>query len=374
MGVIAVALVAVVAVVVVAFALGGGHPVAAPSGAGSSSVGPSTSASGSNGSAAPPPPGLEIRLNTVAELDAATGRVLHDYSLPPGSDPGSIAFSGGRVWVVNNGDGTISVIDPKTGTVETHGGVQSPCLLSPAGDGGVWVSSCTGDLITHIDPSTLTPDPPIHVEAPGEVAEADGSLWVVSRRSVNGAYGTQDVVERLDPSDGRILKTIAVGENAADITVVSGVLWGTSVDSNDVWRIDPATDRRSLLLPGQFDRPVHIANGPAGIWVTDATHQNKIAPDGRRVDLQSPEYGETVVAGYAVWLVDGTGQFVGRPEEWTATQQITRVDFATGQTMQRFKAPYATDAVAGDGAIWVSAGPIRSCQGPCSGHGDSTTG
>jgi streptogramin lyase len=302
-------------------------------------------------------------LNSVAELDATTGRVLADFGV--GSSPDSIVFSGGRVWVVNDGDQTISVIDPKARQVEPpRGGIQSPCLLSPASDGGVWVSSCTGDLLSHVDPASLQVDRTFQVEAPGQAAELKGSLWVVSERSVAAAFGTNDVVERLDPASGRLLDTITVGAGAADLSIADGAIWGCDFYDNNLWRIDPRAGRAEFFPSDQagrqFDRPLRVAAGPAGFWVNDAPHVTQLDFDPYRVTGVLDTYGVPVVSGLNFWVVDGTGAFVDRHQvSLVVSRRISRVDLAT-HDITVFDSPYATDAAAGDGVIWVSAGPIES--------------
>jgi len=51
----------------------------------------------------------------VARIDAATGSILAEVTL--GDTPPSITDGEGAVWVANQGDGTVSRIDPATNEV-----------------------------------------------------------------------------------------------------------------------------------------------------------------------------------------------------------------------------------------------------------------
>jgi hypothetical protein len=355
----------VVVVALVAANVFGGHPSPTRP---TTNDSPSTSSSPKAASAIGPPPGLPIRLNTVAELDADTGRVLHDFKV--GQSPGSMTFSGGHVWVVNDGNGTISRIDARSGQTTTKGGVPTPCLVSPARDGGVWVSSCTGGFVTLVRPD-FSIGRAIRVQAPGQAVEDYGSLWVVSERTLSASVFGKDVVERIDPVTGRVLKTIPVGSGAADITQANGALWGCNSFDATIWRIDPTTDRASIISAAAFDYPVRIAIGDAGFWVSNRNRLEKMGgrPFGvlgvDRVDGASVP----VVIGLNVWAVGEIGAFVG-PARGSSpravegfSRRITRFDQATDTVVAQYQLPYATDAVAGDGNLWISAGPVASSFG-----------
>jgi serine/threonine-protein kinase len=366
------ALAIAIAVTVLAVTVFGGHPSGPPT---RSNGSPSTSSSstGTTPSARPsstaigPPPGVAVRLNTVAELDGNTGRVLHDFKV--GTSPGSITFSGGHVWVVNDGSGTITRIDPKSGRTSTKGGVPSPCLVSPASDGGVWVSSCKGGFVAHVRPD-FSLGRAIRVQAPGEAAEDHGSLWVVSERTLSSSVLGKDVVERIDPATGRVLKAIPVGSGAADIMQANGALWGCNSFDATIWRIDPKTDHATTIPAAPFDYPVRIANGDAGFWVSDRNRLEQMG--GTPFGVIGVDHADgalvPVVSGLDVWTVGGIGAFVGREKgssvpEVGFSRRITKIDQATGAVVVQYQLPYATDAVAGDGSVWISAGPVRSSLG-----------
>jgi serine/threonine-protein kinase len=51
------------------------------------------------------------RGNSVSRIDPSTGKVVGD-EIRVGSTPVGIASGGGSIWVANNGDDTVSRIDP----------------------------------------------------------------------------------------------------------------------------------------------------------------------------------------------------------------------------------------------------------------------
>jgi DNA-binding beta-propeller fold protein YncE len=241
--------------------------------------------------------------------------------------------------------------------------------VSPASGGGVWVSSCKGNVLTLVRPD-FSIGRAIRVRTPGQAVENDGSLWVVSQRTLSGAVLDKDLVERIDPADGRVLETIPVGSGAADITEVDGALWGCNSFDATLWRIDPTTARATTVPAASFNYPTRIANGDAGFWVSDPHRLVQMGgtPFGV-IGVAHVDGGVVpVVVGLDVWAVGGIGSLAGRGRGTSLprlgfSRRITKIDQATGAVIAQFQLPYATDAVAGDGQVWISAGPIRSSLG-----------
>ncbi|MGD2134530.1 MAG: YncE family protein, partial [Gemmatimonadales bacterium] len=55
----------------------------------------------------------------VSELDVAAGRLRRTFDVPPRPEAIAVTADGSEVWVGSNEDGTVSVIDTRTGDVET---------------------------------------------------------------------------------------------------------------------------------------------------------------------------------------------------------------------------------------------------------------
>ena len=75
------------------------------------------------------------------------------------------------------------------------------------------------------------------------LAVGDGSVWVA-----NSLDGT---VSRIDPHNGAVIATIAVGEGPAAIATGTGGVWVANQFAGTVSRIDPATDTvaRTITAP-----------------------------------------------------------------------------------------------------------------------------
>ena len=76
--------------------------------------------------------------NTLYKIDPATLHVVQ--TIPVGREPMGVTVGAGAVWVANAIDGTISKVDPRTGTSATIVVGGSPIDVS-VGDGSVWAAA-----------------------------------------------------------------------------------------------------------------------------------------------------------------------------------------------------------------------------------------
>jgi DNA-binding beta-propeller fold protein YncE len=321
----------VVAVVAAVAGVSLGRGSGKPSASGSESPHPTSSASGA-------PPGLPIRVDTVVRLEPATGRVL--ASSPVGSNPQAITFSGHAVWVVNDGDETISKIDAATGHVTTRGGIPSPCDLFPDPGGGVWVGDCEDGRVFLVDPISFDIVRTLRVPRPGEVLSAFGSLWVVSNRG----GGEKSMLYRFTRS-GRLVTRIPVGLDSWVVVAEGGALWGNDFGDGTIWRADPATNEIEFI-PG-WTGPDNIVAGEGDLWISDDQAHTVTQWDPVRrqtVGLVRDHSGAIAVTPDAVWIQN------------SGPDTLAKVDPDTDQIVHEFQLGYSSDMVVGDGSLWISAG------------------
>ena len=124
---------------------------------------------------------------------------------------------GGRVWVVNQDNDSVSVIDGNSLTRAAEipvGG--NPRTLAVASDGCVWVANHRSADISVIDPVTLTVAKTIALPRASQphgivFSPADGSPWV--------AFEALGKIARLDRTSGAVAASIAVGANPRHLSM-----------------------------------------------------------------------------------------------------------------------------------------------------------
>ena len=113
-------------------------------------------------------------------------------TIPVGKAPRFIAAGGGAVWTLNQGDGSVSRIDPKTNKVVATIEVGVP-------GGG------------------------------GEIAVGEGSVWVTA---------FEFPLSRIDPSTNTVVQQF-FGEGGDAVRVGLGSVWLSNLEAGNVWRLDP---------------------------------------------------------------------------------------------------------------------------------------
>ena len=113
-------------------------------------------------------------------------------TIPVGKRPRFLAAGDGAVWTLNQGDGSVSRIDPKTNKVVATIEVGVP-------GGG------------------------------GEIAVGEGSVWVTA---------FEFPLSRIDPSTNTVVQQFA-GEGGDAVRVGLGSVWLADLRAGNLWRLDP---------------------------------------------------------------------------------------------------------------------------------------
>ncbi len=215
--------------------------------------------------------------NRVVRVD--TGAATAPIAVGPG--PEDLVAGLGALWTANKGcddpsnpcpgNGSVSRVDPATGTVKTIPLGREPRYVT-AGTSSVWATSFFSDTLSRIDPVTgniaqVVAGP----DGPGGVAEAFGSVWVagyengevwrydpatlaVTAKIPGVGPGIEDLkasattiwtansagasISRIDPSTNKVTHTVAVGAGPRQIATADAYLWVSNLDAGTVQRVD----------------------------------------------------------------------------------------------------------------------------------------
>jgi YVTN family beta-propeller protein len=289
---------------------------------------------------------------SAVRLDAASGRMAQ--TVPVGNDPESIAVGSGAVWVGNFADGTVSRIDPSTGSRTTITVNGNPVSLAVA-YGTTFVApgapATQLSVISSTAPnaSQVVSLPSIPTGGTANIAAGREGIWFVNnstdtavRLDVNPA-GTisTGTVATLHPKVDADLNGIAVGEHSVWVV-------GSDLDPR-LWRIDPANGHVSGVATLPI-APASVAVGDGGVWITGEIEDVllRVDPVSLRVTARIPVGAgarAVAVGAGAVWVAS---EFAGT---------VSRVDPNTASVVHTIRVGGSPLGVAVQGgSVWVARG------------------
>ena len=167
---------------------------------------------------------------TLVRIDPQTNKIRQKLRVPPGSyNP---LYSDGQIFVTHADGAEATVLDANSGaTLATVPTGPSPRFLT-AGAGAVWTLNQGDGSVSRIDPATNKVSATIEVGVPGEggdIAVGEGYVWVT-------AIGKP--LSKIDPANNRVVAQY-VGKGGEALRVGLGSLWLSNHEFHEVWRIDP---------------------------------------------------------------------------------------------------------------------------------------
>jgi class 3 adenylate cyclase/streptogramin lyase len=283
--------------------------------------------------------------DSVSAIDTST----HEFfsTTPVGNDPIGVAVGEGSVWVVNDGDSTITRVvgsDPPTASAPQAIGGRPTGVA--AGEGSAWITTGFGTAAG--DPSlveyTLASDRTHTVQelpsGAGAIAVGDGFLWVADR--VDGT------VIPVNPKTFFRGHPIEVGEQPVAISISSGpdpTVWVANKLTKNVSRIQ---HERGPSTPFDLNAiPTAIAADAHGVWVT--TEDDEVIHldlSGTRVKTIPVPAGpiSVAIADDGVWVACST------------SKTVVRIDPGTNEVVETLAVSGSPTSIAAEsgGNVWVA--------------------
>ena len=289
-----------------------------------------------------------VRANNVGIIDPKTNEIAAE--VPVGLRPGPVAVGGGRVWVGNLDERSLTKIDGRrraaAGTFPLDN--RTPTGIA-VGAETVWVAHGVRGTLSAVDPDfgQITET----LEVAGEALGSSNGAVTVGARAVWAVYG-DSTLARVDPQEPRVTGKTVTGAAPAGVVVASGYVWVVNTDSASVQRFQPETFEEGPLGTTSVDlRPTAIAAGAGALWVanTGADTVTRIVPGtaGTAPTAQQIRVGDApsavAVGGGAIWVAnagDGT---------------VSRIDLEGRKVDATIHVGNAPSGIAfGEGAVWVS--------------------
>jgi YVTN family beta-propeller protein len=296
--------------------------------------------------AGPASPAVVAAANQALRIDPGSLQAV--AAVPVGTDPAAVVGGGGLVWVANQRDGTVSVIDPTTNRVQQTIPASGSGPIGPGGpglafaSGSLWVANATQRQVARVESDADPVIIPVR-GSPNAIVAAQDTAWVAAQTQSGGGLvaridaGTNQVghtislrhpptglaitpdgdrlwvvtaadrtVHRIDTGAGRVVEGIELPQAPDQADYGDGAVWVTSTTGDAVLRIDADTSK--VGTP-----PIRVGNGPSGIafgadrvWVANSRDGtvSTIDPQTNEVGTQRLGFRPTAVAveERAVWV------------------------------------------------------------------------
>jgi len=164
-------------------------------------------------------------------MERSSADIVRQYGpFPDVAQVAGVSYDGTNIWIAA-GD-TMKAVDPERGT--TVRSLDVPAHAGTAFD-GKYLFQIAGNRIQKVDPQSgsVVSSIPTPGDGAAGLAWAEGSLWVGQHRNRK--------IHQVDPTSGKILRTIDSTRFVTGVTWVGKELWhGTwEGEKSDLRRVDP---------------------------------------------------------------------------------------------------------------------------------------
>jgi streptogramin lyase len=169
----------------------------------------------------------------LSRIDVATNKVVARIKVRRNSFAAAFGFD--AVWITNTGSGnensagSVQRIDPRTNQVQATIPVGPIPRFLAAGEGGVWTLNQGDGSVTRIDPSTNRPVASISLGMKGgggDIATGGGKVWV---------RGLEVLLASIDPETNRVSSIYGPPAGSGAVRVAGDLVWVTAHDTHTVW-------------------------------------------------------------------------------------------------------------------------------------------
>jgi streptogramin lyase len=185
---------------------------------------------------------------------AQSAQVLAEHALAGVDQDHGVTFDGAHVWFAAGPEGDLHCVEPASGKLVRRLG-RKDCNAGLAFDGQHLWQVCDDGRIHCIERAsgrTLRSVPVPPGAHPSGLAWAAGSLWLGDFRG--------RAIHKLDPADGKVLRTIRSERLVTGVTWAGAELWhGTYPESDEA--VEPGELRQIDAETGAVRKRLHLAAG-----------------------------------------------------------------------------------------------------------------
>jgi len=297
-----------------------------------------------------------LALPAQATEEPAAGTLDIEAQIPLDLGGGRwMAFGFDSLWTLNAANLVrVDAATNNTTKIELPGFLGDHTRQLDVGEDAVWVASVGSGTVYKIDPATntvaLTFNAPMLTPV-GRLAAGEGSLWLMT-----SAKGQERNLRRYDASTGEEIAKILMPGVSAPVVVAAGSVWVGGVGSNEVYRIDPASNAITQTIP-VAGIPRYMAVGEGRVWVINADTGSVQGIDATTGEAGPPiETGLVIDADYHSLGVQGDIDVGGGFVWLNSGSSVAKVDPASNALVERYATQPGMRGTIRYGAdsLWIS--------------------
>ena len=178
--------------------------------------------------------GPRCKARRLARVEPGSLRLVSRIPITPGSAAVRVGY--GAVWVTDPENNLVHKIDPLRNRIARSTAVAGSPRFLAVGERAVWTLNQFDGTITRLHPRTGRAKATIPADVVGEGGDVTvGGGWVWAR-------GTDRLLTRIDPRTNRVAERYGPPSGSGAVTVGFGAVWLSAHDIDTVWRL-PVPDR-----------------------------------------------------------------------------------------------------------------------------------
>ncbi|MBT2519178.1 hypothetical protein J7E29_17190 [Streptomyces sp. ISL-90] len=171
---------------------------------------------------------------TLLGLEQSTGAIVRTFEVTAGLQ--GLRFAGDALWASSPATGELVRLDPVSGEETLRVAVGPQPAFIASGAGSLWVMNQGDGTVSRVDPAdgavlATIPASTGHI-AGGDIIATDSEVWVRT---------TEELAVLVDPAADAVVARLGPAEGSGSIAVGGGAVWLTAHDVSSIHRIPQAS-------------------------------------------------------------------------------------------------------------------------------------
>ena len=180
----------------------------------------------------------ELTGSRIFRIHPETNQIVGE-PIKVGTEPLALVAGAGALWTANHDDGTLNILDPKTGTIVETVEVGLSIHGLTYGAGSLWTANSHDQSVSRIDAATRkVVGERIRLEmAPELIAAGEEAVWAAAATSEREPM--DDRLVRIDPQTNQVVERRQIGARMMGMLVHEETLWILTESPNEILLLSP---------------------------------------------------------------------------------------------------------------------------------------